>query len=112
VLTHSLGGAIGLAAINAVLIVRTAVHQTQLAAGINLQRAVAPYDLGELSGAGETLESLQALRLLAETVKREATVLAFNDVIQFLALAVAVTLALLPFIRMPRPQAVPEPQPA
>lgn len=112
VLSHSLGGAIGLAAINAVLIARTAVHETQLAAGINLQRAVARFDLGELSGAGETLESLQALRLLAEIVKREATVLAFNDVIQFLALAVAVTLALLPFIRMPRPQAGAEPQPA
>jgi len=109
VLSHSLGGAIGLAAINAVLIARTAVHHAYLVDGINLQRAIARYDLGEMTEAGQ---NTGALRLLAETVKREATVLAFNDVIQFLALAVAVTLALLPFIRIPRPPAAAQAQPA
>lgn len=102
VLSHSLGGAIGLAAINALLIARTAVHHAYLADGINPRRWLEDYNLAEMA---QSAAGSDALRAMADMVTREATVLAFNDVIQFLAAAMASSLIFLLFIRIPRAEA-------
>jgi len=109
-LMRNLGGAIGLGAINTVLIDRLALHYQRLSENITAAR---PGVSGFLDGLSDRLgdmvavdPDLAALRKLNDLVTREATVLTFNDALLLMAGVFALALLLMPLIR--KPQAVAE----
>ena len=90
-LMRNLGGAIGLAAINTVLIDRLELHWARLGEQINLARPVVQARLEHLTGMlGSVLPGdpqHAAIRMLGNLVMREATVLTFNDALLMMAAA-------------------------
>jgi MFS transporter, DHA2 family, multidrug resistance protein len=107
-LMRNLGGAIGLGAINTVLIDRLALHYQRLSENITAARSGVR---GFLDGLSDRLgdmvpvdPDLAALRKLNDLVTREATVLTFNDALLLMAAVFALALLLMPLIR--KPQAV------
>ena len=109
-LMRNLGGAIGLGAINTVLIDRLALHYQRLSENVTAAR---PGVSGFLDGLSDRLgdmvavdPDLAALRKLNDLVVREATVLTFNDALLLMAGVFALALLLMPLIR--KPQAVAE----
>ena len=105
-LMRNLGGAIGLGAINTVLIDRLALHYQRLSENINAAR---PTVQGFLDGLSDRLgdmvpvdPDLAALRKLNDLVTREATVLTFNDALLIMAGVFAFALLLMPLIRKPK----------
>ncbi|MGH6943571.1 MAG: DHA2 family efflux MFS transporter permease subunit, partial [Geminicoccaceae bacterium] len=109
-LMRNLGGAIGLAALNTVLINRLDLHFARLAEHVNLARPIVQDRLDELAAAlGSVLSGdpqLAAARILKDLVMREATVLTFNDALLLMAVAFASALVFMPLVRRParRPQ--------
>lgn len=82
-LTRNLGGAVGLALINTVLINRTALHSERLAEHINWGSRAATDQLANMT-QNDTLHGLDgavaATRQLANMVSQQANVLSFVDV--------------------------------
>jgi DHA2 family multidrug resistance protein len=103
---RNLGGAIGLAAINTVLIDRFAMHEQRLADHITATRPVVQGFLDNLSARYETIvpvdPDLAALKTLHRLVEREALVLTFNDALLLMAGAFFLSLLLMPLIRKPK----------
>ena len=107
-LMRNLGGAIGLGALNTVLIDRLALHYQRISENITTARPVVRGFLDDLSSRlGDMVPvdpDLAALRKLNDLVAREATVLTFNDALLLMAGVFACALLLMPLIR--KPQAV------
>jgi DHA2 family multidrug resistance protein len=107
-LMRNLGGAIGLGALNTVLIDRLALHYQRLSENITAARPAVTGFLDDLSSRLGDMVSvdpdLAALRKLNDLVAREATVLTFNDALLLMAGVFACALLLMPLIR--KPQAV------
>jgi MFS transporter, DHA2 family, multidrug resistance protein len=106
-LMRNLGGAIGLALINTVLIERLAHHQHILAANINSARpAIAQglQGLTEYLAQDPTLAAPEntALKLLAGLVSQEAAVLSFADSFLLMAGLFFAALLFMPFVRLPK----------
>jgi MFS transporter, DHA2 family, multidrug resistance protein len=105
-LMRNLGGAIGLAAINTLLIDRFAMHEQRLADHITATRPVVQGFLDNLSARYETIvpvdPDLAALKTLHRLVEREALVLTFNDALLLMAGAFFLSLLLMPLIRKPK----------
>jgi DHA2 family multidrug resistance protein len=105
-LMRNLGGAIGLASINTVLIDRFAMHEQRLADHITGTRPVVQGFLDNLSARYEAIvpvdPDLAALKTLHRLVEREALVLTFNDALLLMAGAFLLSLLLMPLIRKPK----------
>ena len=105
-LMRNLGGAIGLAAINTVLIERLALHESRLSEHVTMtsplvQQAVA--GLAERVGADPQGEpTLTVIKLLVRTLERQAQVLTFADCLLLMACVFFGALLLTPLIRLPR----------
>lgn len=108
-LMRNLGGAIGLAAINTVLSSRYDLHILHLSENLTAARDT----VGRaLQGMGQALaprlgeDSTQAaLAALARLAQREATVLAFADVLLLMSLVFVAGLLFMPLMRKVRPDA-------
>jgi MFS transporter, DHA2 family, multidrug resistance protein len=104
-LMRNLGGAIGLAVLNTILIDRLNLHWARLAEHINLARPVVQGRLEQLSGLLGTVlpgdPQHAAVRMLGNQVMREANVLTFNDALLMMAAAFVVTLLFMPLVRKP-----------
>ncbi len=107
-LMRNLGGAIGLAAINTLVVDRGAAHRLHLAEQVTWARsAVQPWldtVAARVTAVRPDLPSdLVALRRLYALVQREALVLAYNDVLVAMALLFIVTAPFAIMVARPRP---------
>jgi MFS transporter, DHA2 family, multidrug resistance protein len=111
-LMRNLGGAIGLALINTVLIDRFALHQSRLAEHISAANPSLQGFLDQatqrFAASGLADPSLSAWRLLADMVGREAMVMTFNDALLVMASVFGLALVLMPLVRKPRAAAAVE----
>ncbi len=102
-LMRQLGGAIGLASINTVLTARYALHYTRLTESVNLRRWNVQSMLDGLSAKfGSVLSGngdLEAAKLMARLVDREALVLTFCDALLLMSLVFFSALLLMPLVR-------------
>ena len=106
-LMRNLGGAVGLAMINTLVVDRSAAHRTHLAEGLNWARSgvssgVDSISAGLAAGLGDAAD-LAALKRVAGLLGREATILAYNDVLVVIAALFFLALPLVLFVRPPRP---------
>src|SRR4030095_7657553 len=106
-LMRNLGGAIGLAGINTIMIDRLALHWMRLVETLtpgnpHLRAILAHAGAGLSTNLGEAGDSA-ATRLLANMVRRQADVLTFSDVLLLMAVVFFASLALIPLLRKPRP---------
>jgi len=105
-LMRNLGGAIGLASINTVLTERYALHYSRLTESVTLRRWNVQSMLDGLSARfGSVLPgdgSLEASKMLAGLVNREALVLSFADALLLMSLVFFAALLLMPFVRRVR----------
>ncbi len=116
-LLRNIGGALGLAMINTLLISRQTLHVSTLATDVG---STSPLAGPMLEGLSERLgdmltgdPDLAALQLLNQMVQREALVLSFSDVLLLIAGIFAAAILLVPFISKPLPPpAVPAQAPA
>ena len=102
-LTRNVGGAVGLAWVATALQDRTALHYDRLAESLD---AYDPLVQDRLAGMAAGLSDvighapdLAALRIMSGVVRRQAEVMAFNDLLLMLAGIVALAVLLLPFVR-------------
>lgn len=105
-LTRNLGGAFGLALINTALSARTDLHQARLAEHVAWGSGAAETRLAEMTAAfaprlGEADAAVAALKTLARSVERQATVMSFADVFLMLAVLFAAVALLTPLLRRP-----------
>jgi DHA2 family multidrug resistance protein len=105
-LMRNLGGAIGLAAINTVLNDRMALHWTRLVenmpAGDPTAQAFLDHARAGMTGAMGSIAENAAIKMLANTVYRQAEVLTMADA-QYLMSAIFIAgLLLVPVLRKPR----------
>jgi DHA2 family multidrug resistance protein len=104
---RNLGGAIGLATINTVLIDRFALHQSRLADNLTLARpAVGQWLEGLTAKFTDSISGdpeLAALKVIARLVQREALVLTLSDCMMLMAGTFGFALLFLPLLRRPRP---------
>jgi DHA2 family multidrug resistance protein len=103
---RNLGGAIGLAAINTVLNDRMALHWTRLVenmpAGDPTAQAFLDHARAGMTGAMGSIAENAAIKMLANTVYRQAEVLTMADA-QYLMSAIFIAgLLLVPVLRRPR----------
>jgi DHA2 family multidrug resistance protein len=105
-LTRDLGGAIGLAALGTVMNDRLHFHWNRLIEDINPARAAVQHFLESQSSRFEGLISgdanRAALKLLANTVQREALVLTYNDALTLIGVVFVFALCLMPLVKSPR----------
>jgi MFS transporter, DHA2 family, multidrug resistance protein len=105
-LMRNLGGAIGLAAINTVLIERYALHLSRLSDRITTARPGVQDTLdgiaGRLSGVIPGDPDMAALRMMQSLVEREAMVLTFTDCLMLMAGVFAFAFLFMPLVRKPR----------
>ncbi len=106
-LMRNLGGALGLAIINTVLIHRLDFHKTMLRESISAGRPVAEQTLtglGQMIGQMPGIQSgnLAAVKEIYGLMTREATVLAFTDSFFVLALCFFAMLFTLPLVNKPK----------
>src|SRR5262245_24716881 len=105
-LMRNLGGAIGLAAINTVMIDQTALHTLRLSEHITAARPGVMNFLASLTqryadlGVGDPKAA--ALQTLTRLTEREALVMTFNDTLLLMAGVFIGALILMPLIRKPR----------
>jgi MFS transporter, DHA2 family, multidrug resistance protein len=105
-LTRDLGGAIGLALLVTAMNDRLHFHWNRLIEDINPARpAVQQFldaQMHRFDGviSGDPMHA--AIKLLADTVQREALVLTYNDVLMLLGVAFAFGLLLMPLVKNPR----------
>lgn len=101
-LTRDLGGAIALAAIGTVMNDRLHFHWNRLIENINPARSAVQHFLNVETGHFDGLvpdPARAALKVLSDTVQREALVLTFNDVIMLLGAGFVVGVMLMPLVR-------------
>jgi MFS transporter, DHA2 family, multidrug resistance protein len=105
-LTRDLGGALALASLVTVMNDRLHFHWNRLIEDINPARPAVQHFLDmqmqrfDVVIAGDPARA--AVKLLADTVQREALVLTYNDLLMLLGAAFAVSLVLMPFVKNPR----------
>jgi DHA2 family multidrug resistance protein len=105
-LMRNLGGAIGLAVLNTVLIDQSAVHRLRLSENVTAARPAAQSALDLLTeryaalGVGDPDQA--ALQALSDMVGRQAVVLTFNDALLLMAAVFFGALLLMPLIRKPK----------
>jgi DHA2 family multidrug resistance protein len=102
-LTRNLGGAIGLAGINTLMIQRLALHQERLAETANATRPIQPLldalqmRIEDLMPGGDGVAG--ALAVLRQLLLREAMTLTFADAFLAIAGCFGVAILLLPLLR-------------
>ncbi|WP_448188369.1 DHA2 family efflux MFS transporter permease subunit [Azospirillum sp. sgz301742] len=104
-LMRNLGGAIGLAAINTVMIDRSALHLNRVGDNFNMARPVVQDMLDGLAARFDGLvvdPQAAAAKMLAGMVQREAMVLTFNDLFLVMAGVFAAALLFMPLVRKPQ----------
>ncbi|HVR67819.1 MAG TPA: DHA2 family efflux MFS transporter permease subunit [Verrucomicrobiae bacterium] len=105
-LMRNLGGAIGLAAINTVMIQQDAIHTARLAEHLTAANPGVTNYLSSLAayytGLGVADPRAAALQTLTRLADREALVMTFNDTLLLLAGLFFSALLLMPLIRKPR----------
>jgi DHA2 family multidrug resistance protein len=105
-LTRDLGGAIGLALLVTAMNDRLHFHWNRLIEDINPARPAVQHFLDTQMQRFDGLISgdpaRAAIKLLADTVQREALVLTYNDVLMLLGVAFAFGLLLMPLVKNPR----------
>jgi DHA2 family multidrug resistance protein len=105
-LTRDLGGAIALAALGTVMNDRLHFHWNRLIENINPARSVVQQFLDSQSSHFEGLitgdASRAAIKLLADTVQREALVLTYNDALLLIGVVFIAALSLMPLVKSPR----------
>jgi MFS transporter, DHA2 family, multidrug resistance protein len=105
-LTRDLGGAIALALLVTAMNDRLHFHWNRLIEEINpARRAVQQFldmQMHRFDGLISGDPALAAIKLLADTVQREALVLTYNDLLMMLGAAFAVSLVLMPLVKSPR----------
>jgi DHA2 family multidrug resistance protein len=102
-LMRNLGGAIGLASINTVLTERYALHHTRLVEAVTLRRPNVQSMLDGLSARFDSMlpgnADLQAMKIMAGIVDREALVLTYSDCLFLMAFVFFGALLLMPMVR-------------
>lgn len=105
-LTRNLGGAVGLAGINTILVRRTGIHTEQLAEHVRWGSAVAEE---QLAGIADSLRPVlggaadaAALSRIGHMVRAQAQVIAFSDVFLLLALIFGAMVLMVPLVHKPR----------
>jgi DHA2 family multidrug resistance protein len=105
-LMRNLGGAIGLAGFNTLIIERFVLHAARISEHLTL---VHPNVQAYLDRLAERLGGLvtadaerTATKILMRLVEREATVLTFNDCLGIMALVFLLALLLMPILRRPQ----------
>jgi MFS transporter, DHA2 family, multidrug resistance protein len=105
-LTRDLGGAIVLATIGTLMNDRLHFHWNRLIEDINPARPAVQHFLDMQMNRLDPMmpgdPSRAAMKLLADTVQREALVMTFNDVILLLGSLFVLSLVLMPLVRRPR----------
>ena len=104
-LTRNLGGAVGLAVITTVLNNRWDLHISRLHESVNWGRDVANERIAALSRGLTALGSnaeIGALKVLSQSVRREALVMAFSDVFLALAFLFGAIVLLVPLAQKPQ----------
>ncbi len=104
-LMRNLGGAIGLACINTVMIDRVALHMNRLGDNINMARPIVQDMLDGLTASFDGLvvdSQAAAAKTLAGMVQREALVLTFNDLFLLMAGVFFGALLFMPLVRKPQ----------
>jgi DHA2 family multidrug resistance protein len=105
-LMRNMGGAIGLAAINTVMIHRMAVHLSRLSDHLSLARpqvqAFIDATSDRLSGQIAGDSTMGAVERLSLLLHREATIMSFSDTILVMGLSFAAALVFIPLVRRPR----------
>ncbi len=106
-LMRNLGGAIGLALINAVATARGAVHTLHLQEQVTWSRPGAVNMLNNMTAAmqpgKEASASLAALKRISMMVQREALTLTYNDVFLLMALSFFMAIPLTLLLKKPAP---------
>lgn len=102
---RNLGGSIGLAVISTMQERRTSFHSERISETLNANSVSLQQ---QLSQSGSDPESLQrALRVLAQTVQGQATVMAFNDLFVLFAIGLLMTIPFVLFLKpLPKGQAM------
>jgi DHA2 family multidrug resistance protein len=108
-LMRNLGGAVGLAMINTLVIERSAAHRLHLMESVNWARPGVSQSVEEIASAlssrlGEAADHA-ALARVSAMVTREALVLAYNDVLVVIAALFALAVPLVLFVKPPKPGA-------
>ncbi len=105
-LMRNLGGAIGLAALNTVLIDQAALHTSRLGESITAARPVVQAFLDSVTerytALGVADPDMAALHTLSNLVARESLVITFNDALLLMAAVFFAALLLMPLIRKPK----------
>ncbi|MBP0491858.1 DHA2 family efflux MFS transporter permease subunit [Pararoseomonas indoligenes] len=108
-LMRNLGGAVGLALINTIVIDRSAAHRLHLQEGMNWARSGVSSSVdaisAALSGRLGDLSDKAALARVSAMVTREALILSYNDVLVTIAILFALATPLVVFIKLPKPGA-------
>jgi DHA2 family multidrug resistance protein len=101
-LTRNLGGAIGLAVINTLVIERTQMHTLRLADGLTTARRVVTDQLDGLTAMLEpslgSAAEASALKLLALRVQTQALVLTFSDILLIMSSLFFLAVLLIPLL--------------
>ncbi len=104
-LMRTLGGAIGLAGFNTLIIERFAFHSERIGEHLTLVRPQVQSLLDQFSEKMAALvpgdADLAAVKLVMRLVEREAMVLTFNDCLRVMALVFVLALLLMPLLRRP-----------
>lgn len=103
-LMRNLGGAIGLAAINTVMIDRLALHTNRLGDNLNLSRAEVQQTLDGLAASFDGLvadANVAAMSKLVGMMQREALILTFNDCLLLMSGVFFIALLFMPLVRRP-----------
>jgi DHA2 family multidrug resistance protein len=102
-LTRNVGGAVGLAWVATALQDRTALHYDRLAESLDAYDPLVQDRLAAMAaGLSDVIghaPDLAALRIMSGVVRRQAEVMAFNDLLLMLAGIVGLAVLLLPFVR-------------
>jgi DHA2 family multidrug resistance protein len=105
-LMRNLGGAIGLAALNTVLIDQAALHTSRLGESVTAARPVVQGFLDSVTerytALGVPDPDMAALRTLSNMVERQSLVITFNDTLLLMAAVFFAALLLMPLIRKPK----------
>jgi DHA2 family multidrug resistance protein len=104
-LMRNLGGAIGLAGFNTMIIERFVLHTSRLAEHVTLSHPNVAAFLDRLTARfGELIPGdarLAATKVVMQMVEREATVLTFNDCLSMMTLVFVLALLLMPVLKKP-----------
>ena len=106
-LMRNLGGAVGLAMINTLVIGRSAAHRLHLAEGANWSRPGVTQSVDSISGAlsgrlGDAADHA-ALARVSGMITQQALILAYNDVLVVVTALFALAVPLVLFIKPPKP---------